>query len=159
MRKRFAKPTSIAEVLGRATARLRIGDRMRRYALWEKWRSIVGSSIADHAEPSRWQGRTLVVRVDHPAWMQELGFLKAQIIKGIRKALPRADVQELRFEVGTLTRGGGAAASPPSPARRPPDDEEIALAERAASEIADPDLREIARRAMLRSFGANTRKR
>jgi hypothetical protein len=159
MRKRCAPPSKIDAILGRSSARLRLGERIRRYRLWQRWRDVVGTAVADHARPARWQGRTLVVRVDHPAWVQELSFLKLQMLEKLREAFPEQAIREIRFEVGELP-AEEAPGEPPAPTPpRPLAEEEVEFIEQAAKEIPDADVREAARRAMQRSFGSEKRRR
>ncbi len=145
---------SIAEILGDTKGRLRISKHIRRYKLWELWPDIVGREIAAHARPARWYGRTLVVRVEHPAWIQELGFLKPQMIEKICSAVPEAKLKDIKYEVGTL---------PPMPqiaseqeARKPCklDEDEKEFIDQASGEISDPEVREAAKKAMNKSFAA-----
>jgi predicted nucleic acid-binding Zn ribbon protein len=156
MRKPLTKPAKIDEILGRTATRLRIADQMRRYKLWERWSGIVGERIAAHARPWRWQGRTLVIRVAHSAWVQELTFLTEQMLQQIRAALPKAKIDQLRYEVGELP-ALPAQATPFAAAPRPITDDEREFIEQAAGEIADPEIREAARKAMCRGFAAKTR--
>ena len=159
MRKRLAKPSKIDAILGRTATRLRLSEKIRHYRLWQRWREIVGAPVADHARPERWQGRTLVVRVDHPAWVQELGFLKPQMMEKLREAFPDPAIKEIRFEVGELPDMGDVGLRPPPPPLRALAGEELEFIEQAAKEIPDPDVREAARRAMKRSFGRPRQKK
>lgn len=144
--------TTAAEILGKAAGRLKIDEGMRLYRLWDLWPGIVGASLADHARPMRWQGRNLVIRVEHPAWMQELGFLKQQIREKIDGAFPEAKIRAIRFEVGELPSPPKGATKAAARKLRELDEDELEYIEQALGEIDDPDTKEAARRAMIRGF-------
>lgn len=150
MRKRFA---SIAEVMGAATRRLGLKARLNRYGIWDQWQRIVGPAIAAHARPSRWQGTALVVRVAHPVWVQELTLLKPQLLEQIRGKLPKATIDDIRFESGEL---------PPLPqeeeraafnaTHRELNDRDREVIAEALRPLKDEELREAARRAMQKGL-------
>jgi len=148
-RKGFA---SIAEILGDAKGRLRIGDNIQRYKIWDLWPDIVGNEVAAHARPARWYGKTLVVRVEHPAWIAELSFLKPQMIEKIRSTVPKASLKDIRYEVGTLPPLPKIADKPKAPICCELDTDEKEFIDQASEEIPDPDIREAAKKAMCKSF-------
>lgn len=147
--KNFATP---AQVLGEGGIGRRIKDGMRLYRVWDLWQEIAGESLARHALPSRWHGRKLIVRVEHAAWVQELGFIKQTIIDRISRALPEMEIKDVRFEVGKLPDAPkGATRAAPSVPRKLTDDE-LEFVEQAAKEIPDEEVREAARSAMKKGF-------
>jgi len=152
MRNRRKGFATAAEVLGRQAGNLRISEGMRLYRLWGLWPEIVGNTLSAHARPSRWQGRNLVVRVEHSAWMQELSFLKHMLKEKIDKIFPDAKVRSIRFEIGPLPEPPkGAARTMPKPARELSADE-LEFIEQALNEIGDDETREAARLAMVKGF-------
>ncbi|MBI4126182.1 MAG: DUF721 domain-containing protein, partial [Deltaproteobacteria bacterium] len=52
------------------------------------------------AEPSKIFGKTLMIRVDHHAWIQELTFMKKDLLTKILAAQPALGISDIRFEVG-----------------------------------------------------------
>jgi hypothetical protein len=157
MKREKTKPRPIGEILGKASRDLRIDENIRRYGLWEKWSNIVGSEIAAHARPHRWQGHVLVVRVEHPAWIQELSYLKPQIMEKIQSAHIQSKLVDMRFEVGTLPKSPEQVLAEEAPILRPLDAEEEELVKRVTAEIDDPDIREAAAKAMRRSMAVKKR--
>ena len=152
MRNRRKGFATAAEVLGRQAGNLRISEGMRLYRLWDLWPGIVGESLAEHARPARWQGRNLVVRVEHSAWMQELSFLKHTLKEKIDEAFPEAKVRGIRFEIGKLPESPkGATKSMPRTARDLSADE-LEFVEQAVGEIGDDETRDAARLAMVKDF-------
>ena len=118
--------------------------------LWEK---AVGPQIARQTEPFRLKDGTLQVRVTTPAWMQQLQFLKEEILEKVNAAAPASEIQALRFFIGPVTL-------PPSPGadgtgQADADENRLGkrdrrLIEERLAEIEDDDLREILRRVMVR---------
>lgn len=147
-RKRFA---SIAEVLGTATRRLGLKARLNRYGIWDQWQRIVGPAIAAHARPSRWQGKVLVVRAEHPAWVQELGLLKPQLLEQLRANLPNATIDDIRFESGELPPLPEEERAAAAQHRELTDRDREVIAE-ALRPLKDEELREAARRAMQKGL-------
>lgn len=151
MRERSGGPSSISEILCETTNKLRMGDKLKRYSLWDRWPEIVGKDIARHARPVRWRGNVLVVRVEHPTWIQELGFLKPEILEKLRGSLKGAPIKDIRFEIGTLPPMEEQGADEKVEQKDLTTDEEEFITQ-ASAEIPDPDIREAALRAMSKSF-------
>ncbi len=152
MKEQKKRPTSIAEILGDSADRLKIRDGIKRYWLWDRWEEIVGESVAEFARPSGWRGKTLIVRVVHPSWMQELNFLKPEMLERIRKISPEAAVKDVRFEVGELPASEKISKAELRQAENKLTEDELEFIDQAARQIHDPELREAARRAMKRCF-------
>ncbi len=154
-RKRFA---TIAEVIGTTAKRLKIADRIERYGLWDRWEGIVGSAIASHARPLRWQGRTLVVRAAHPTWVQELTYLTEQLLERIRSEIPECRLDQIRFEVGEVPKAPPSQRSnAPAPERRNLTNHDRDVIAQALTPLHDDEIREAARRAIEK--GLTTQRR
>ncbi len=149
MRKRFA---SIAEVMGAATKRLGLKARLNRYGIWDQWQRIVGPAIAAHARPSRWQGKVLVVRAAHPAWVQELTLLKPQLLAQIRASLPKATIDDIRFESGELPPLPEEEERAAVTQHRELNERDREVIAEALRPLKDEELREAARRAMQKGL-------
>ncbi len=152
MKSRMKPPTPISEVLGERSKGKDMADKMRRYAIWDRWADLVGSEVAAHARPARWQGKVLIVRVEHPAWIHELGFLKPQMMEKLTMALPNIAIKDIRFEVGQLPPAPNSASERALSPGRELTPDELGSVEQAVGEIGDEETRESARRAMIRSY-------
>jgi hypothetical protein len=152
MKSRTAPPSPISEVLGEDSKNVASADKMRRYAIWDSWAGIVGGEVAAHARPARWQGNVLVVWVEHPTWIQELGFLKPKMMERLASELPKIPIKDIRFEVGELPPLPEPASKESTSQGRDLTDDELSSIEQAVSEIRDEETRESARRAMIRSY-------
>ncbi|MFH1831142.1 MAG: DUF721 domain-containing protein [Pseudomonadota bacterium] len=152
MNKRQKGFSTISEILKDSTNRLGIGNNLYRYKLWDLWADIVGAEIAANARPARWYGNTLVVRAQHPAWIQELGFLKSQMIEKIQSVVPKARLKDIRYEVGSLPPMPKIADKTEATICCELDTDEKEFIDCASNEISDPDIREAAKKAMCKSF-------
>ena len=152
MREKRDRPVALADVLAasRGTAALR--SRMKEWRLLDRWQELFGDSIAAHARPARWEKGTLVVRVEHSGWMQELSFLKHRMTERLQQEFPASGITAIRFELGEL---------PPLPRRlerqlpaptAPLSDDERRFVEQATDRIADAGVKDAARRAMGRGL-------
>jgi predicted nucleic acid-binding Zn ribbon protein len=160
MRARAKRLSSAAEVLGASAGRMGMKDGMRLCRLARRWHEIVGTAVAGHAAPVRVFGKTLLIRVEHPAWMQELGFLKQKIIERVRLESPESGVSGIRFEVGSLDglAGPPRRAMPAGAAPRELSKDDERFIEGAVGEIRDDEIRAAARRAMEASIVSRTKR-
>jgi predicted nucleic acid-binding Zn ribbon protein len=62
-----------------------------------EWPEAVGARIARRARAVSFHQGTLVVEVEGSAWMQELGFLKRQMLRQLECRLGGPHVRRLRF--------------------------------------------------------------
>ena len=151
MRKKGKEPVNIASVLGKSSNALGLEGNIRYYKIWSRWEKIAGKTVAAHARPARIRGQTLIVRVDHSSWMQELSLLTPQIMAKIAEELTGTGPKKIRFELGELPEAPPKDTCVTTPLR-PLNEEEREFIECAANQIADPSIREAAHRAMVRGF-------
>lgn len=66
--------------------------------LFAGWEEIVGPSVADHVQPVRLDGDSLVVTVDHPAWATQVRYLGDDLLDRVAAVtgLARPDRLEVR---------------------------------------------------------------
>jgi predicted nucleic acid-binding Zn ribbon protein len=159
MKRKRTQPISLADVLGGASRRIGFGEKLKHMKLMARWEKIAGSAVARHARPSRLRGRTLIVRVDQPTWMQELTFLKHEIMERIREEFKEGAPSDMKLELGELPPWSSTKEEPERAEMRELDDDEKEFIQVAADEIDDPDIRDAARRAMSAGFGRSGTKK
>lgn len=103
MRKRNKNWTPIRSVIENSLVKMGFKKRVDQYKLWESWDNIVGPAVSRNARPSRWQGNQLVITVRHSSWVQELSYLKSNLINMIKEKIPEINITKIRFEVGDIT--------------------------------------------------------
>ena len=94
---------AVGGVLGRVLHKLGLSREMSGWRAVEAWPELVGPRVARHARAVAFREGTLQVEVEGSAWMQELGYLKRDLVRRINQQLGCEEVRDLRF---TLPRGG-----------------------------------------------------
>lgn len=68
-----------------------------RWKLWAKWPEVVGTTIAQNAEPVAFKNGILFLWVRHSAWMQQLVFMREHIQTTINQKMGQPYVKSIRF--------------------------------------------------------------
>jgi len=68
--------------------------------LWDLWEDAVGEPIAENTRPAAFKGKILIVYVSSSAWMQQLQFLKKDMITKINNVLGEELIEEIKFRIG-----------------------------------------------------------
>ena len=98
--KRKTKLEAISTILSRYFAKDPAAQKkLQQYGLFAIWDSVVGERIAKHAQPARMMDTTLVIRVDHSAWMQELQLLKPDLLRQIHAHINPKLIRDIRLEI------------------------------------------------------------
>ena len=146
----------IGDEVERALGRTGGGEGLALTEITRAWPAAVGPAVARQAWPAR-VGRdgTLHVATTSATWAFELDRLSPQISSRLHDALGEQAPSRLRFRVGPVPEPGAKheAAEPVAPTSPPSaSPESDAEATRLASEIEDPELREIVARAARASL-------
>jgi predicted nucleic acid-binding Zn ribbon protein len=64
------------------------------------WARAVGDAIAANTLPVRLKGNILWVHVDSSVWIQELQFLKNDMLSGLNTLLEKELVGDIKFKIG-----------------------------------------------------------
>ena len=67
---------------------------------FKSWYIIAGQDAAAHSKVKDIEGNTLIIEVDHPAWIQILQMKKKTIIFKIKKEYPQLSITDLRIYLG-----------------------------------------------------------
>lgn len=95
---------SFSSILDAVAQRLGLSAKLVEQRIARDWVEIVGDQIAAHTRPEYVRGRRLSVLVDHSVWMQQLSFLKPDLLRRIRVHTGGETVQDLLFRIGDLSR-------------------------------------------------------
>jgi len=152
-------PLPVGKVLGDLLRRRNLTEPLRIFELQRRWPSLVGAAAAARTWPTSLRQGLLVIHVADSTWVQELTYLKAELLTKIQSALTPEAVTEVRFYV----REGASSPQPELPTG--PDTEsaedptqrplapEVSAAldafENDLDQIQDPDLRRSIRRAFV----------
>ncbi|MBW2731004.1 MAG: DUF721 domain-containing protein [Deltaproteobacteria bacterium] len=117
-----------------------------------KWSTFVGDRIGAHTRPRDLKGGVLTVIVGDSAWLNELSYLRRELIAKVNRGLGRRVVKELRLLSGVLKPSPKGAFSG-APQKRvqtpqsPPDEALVAQVLRELPEGLDPELADVIARA------------
>lgn len=78
----------------------------------DTWRTAVGPQISAQTAPFKFKNNTLFVNVSTPAWMQQLSFMKQEIMDKVNDKWGKKEIKNIYFTIGDI---------PPAPTR-PADD-------------------------------------
>lgn len=137
-----------------ALRRLNLDAKMQGYAAWGVWTKAVGDTIAQQAQPAFMRGGVLFVKCSSSAWMQQLQFMKGKICAQLNQLLGKEVIKDIRFQMGMIDhspRGDSSAKDQEFVL----DDAEQARIDEALSPVQDPEIKEIARRIMIKGASAN----
>lgn len=142
-RPRMRRPAPVADLLSAMLRGTPAEQRLREGRIWLVWDEAVGRQVASHAQPAAFRDGTLTVNVDSAPWMQQLTFLKREIVSKVNARLGFELVKELYFKAGKP--GSAASAKPPAkpaPVKRRTlsDDERNSIAAQSSA-VSDPGLR------------------
>ena len=70
--------------------------------IWELWDDIVGPVIAENARPAAYKGDILLVHVTSSPWMQQLQFLKKDLIGKINAEFGKPLVGDIKLKIGSF---------------------------------------------------------
>lgn len=70
--------------------------------IWSFWEKVVGPVIAENAQPAAFKGNILILHVSSSTWIQQLRFLKKDMIAKINDAIGKEMVLEIKFKIGSL---------------------------------------------------------
>ncbi len=101
IRKKTARPLSIAELIPQVLGNWRSDPKLSLAALNYQWGEIVGRPLARETHPLHLKGNRLTIAVSNPAWANDLQLLQTTLLARIREVIP--EVSEIRFQ----TRSSG----------------------------------------------------
>jgi hypothetical protein len=123
------------------------------YYLSNNWLEICGANIAKHSKPNRIERGILFVNTDSSAWSHNLLMMKTQLLGKIKKSVgeigslrnPDLIIKDIMFFNGTITKKNVQEEKTVEPklAYSPLGEEEKAEIEKKASQLSDPDIRNI----------------
>ncbi|MBM4271105.1 MAG: DUF721 domain-containing protein [Deltaproteobacteria bacterium] len=156
MRKRSqsAKLQHLGDILQTILQKHKIFIRSEETHLSDTWNRAVGPQIAAQTRPARIKKNTLFVNVSTSIWMQQLHFLKEEIMEKYNLQSGREPITNIYFSIGEI--------SPPwakkthqsflSPEYHLLKERDKKLIEKSTASIADEELRNILKRVLMKSI-------
>lgn len=117
------------------------------------WQRAVGPNIAKKTLPLKLTGKTLYVTVATSTWMEELKYLKKDIIKKINNDLKEQTVEEIVFRLGAIAENNTSKNQPSAISHQTSEHQlsqkEIDDIDRMLKPIKDVELKETMKNAMV----------
>ena len=152
MRKKTAHLQRIDEILTRALKKRQVPFRAEDRRLADLWEKAVGPQIAAQSRPGNLRKGVLFVKVSSSVWMQQLHFLKEEII-GKFNVLEKTPIKDIRFSIGQLPSPGKGEGHVPLPlSTHLLKERDKKMMEDCLAPLADQELKELIKRAMLREI-------
>lgn len=101
-RKKNKEFTHLGSLLDNVVSAIRHDADVEMLQIWNLWDSAVGEEIAKNARPAAFKGNMLIVNVTSSPWMQQLQFLKKDIMNKINDAAETDLISEIKFKIGTV---------------------------------------------------------
>jgi predicted nucleic acid-binding Zn ribbon protein len=70
--------------------------------VWDIWQEAVGEVIAANTRPAAFKGNLLIVNATSSSWLQQLRFLKPEILQKVNHVLGNVSVKDIKFKVGPV---------------------------------------------------------
>jgi len=132
---------------------LGVEDGVRLAEMKKNWDDLFNEPLVSHMSPFMLSGGEVILNVDSPVWLQELNFLKEDIIK----KLHHYDVRSVRLRLGRVSTGMKSRFRSQSTTNRESKDKsltakELSYIEETVSQINDNTLKETARKAIQKAL-------
>ncbi len=102
VRNRMQKPAPLGDVLREALKASNIKVDLELLKLWEQWAELVGPDVSQNARPEAIKDGLLLVNVSSAPWMQQLQYLKSDLVEKLNSALGKEAVEDIRFKIGRI---------------------------------------------------------
>lgn len=144
----------IGSLIAPLVRELGIEEAVKFEELKKKWENLFNEPLSLHMCPSRLNNGELLINVDSPLWLQQLSFLKTQIIS----SLASFEIRDVRFRIGKVV-GTRKREDRYLPLARPAlRDDDLQQIESTVSEIDDVAMKGTIKKAMEKSFAAKNTK-
>ena len=144
----------IDEILYRALKKRHVPFRSEDRRLLDVWLKAAGPQIASQSRPENLKRDVLFVKVSSPVWMQQLHFLKGELIEKVNALMEKASVKDIRFSIGQLpsSEGIGEDAAAPPLSTDLLKERDKKMMEACLASLKDEELKDILKRVMTREI-------
>ena len=71
--------------------------------VWDVWDEAVGEVIAANTRPAAFKGNLLIVHTSSSSWLQQLRFLKRDMIQNLNHCMGDALIKDIKFKIGPVS--------------------------------------------------------
>jgi len=155
MRRRFkpAKLQRLDDILQKLLKNHQLPLKLEDRRLRDVWSKAVGPRVAAQTRPDSIRRDVLYIKVANSAWMQQLHFMKQEILEKFTRLHPQEPIRDIFFSIGEISAPAASPENRPfsgiTPALKARDKKMI---ESSLSTVADQELREILKRTMTKEI-------
>lgn len=146
-------PLEVSALLASVFGNKPAGRLLKEIVIWQVWDEVVGPQVARRARPSAIRDGVLTVTVASGPWLQQLTFLKEELIERLNQKVGEALVREIYLKAGNPQRTQ-RPATPDLPPERPLTDGEKEAVVRQTAAIKDEELRSLVAGLLMRHIAA-----
>lgn len=155
MRRKTSRPLLVGDILQDTLKRRHIPIDCRDQEIVTGWEKTVGPAVSQQTRPEKIRNRTLYLKVSSSIWMQQLQFMKAELIEKVNAALGKDAVDNIFFNVGVIE------PAPSKPAKKefrlnekdfPLKPRDKRIIQESLAGIKDPELGKAIERAMRKGI-------
>ncbi len=106
-RKKNLQLEPLANILAAALKKRKITLDRQQSGLNGAWKQAVGPQIAAQAKAESLKNQILLVKVNSSVWLQQLHFLKPDILGKLRPLFSESDLKDIRLSLATAPAPGG----------------------------------------------------
>jgi len=136
------KPKSVHSVLDETLRALGIDAPIKNYSLFGAWKEIVGETIALQTQPRSLRNQILFLDVSHSTWIQQLQFLKPQLLEKLNAFLGKPLIRDIRFKLGKISSPSLPPSQSPVWPKEPLDKGTLDRMDALLGKIEDKEMRE-----------------
>lgn len=153
-RSRPSKPQQLGDILQTVLQKHKIFLSSEEKRLSDTWNRAVGPRIAAQTRPTRIKKNTLFVNVSTSIWMQQLHFLKEEIVEKYNLQSGKESITNIYFSIGEISSPWAKKTHQSffSPEFHLLKERDKELIEKSTASIADEELRNILKRVLMKSI-------
>ena len=123
------------------------------YRILDIWNGAVGPQISANTNPFKFKNNTLFVHVSSPAWMQQLRFMKQEIMDKVNLDWEKEEITNIYFSIGDIHYTPSKTADNPIDfSRYPLKERDKRLIRENLSQIDDEELKDILEKVMRKEI-------
>lgn len=118
------------------------------------WNNAVGPIIAGNTRVHKIKGDTLFIKVSTSTWMQQLQFMKHEILEKIKSSMGNQTINNIYFSIGDIhaTVPKKEQQVPPGDNQHIIKDRDKKIIEKSIESLGDEELRTILKRVMTKEI-------
>ncbi len=137
---------SLGDILFPLLKRRGLSYKIEENKLFKLWPDAVGEKISQQTKPDALRNATLFVKTTSPIWIQQLHFMKDEIMMRLNNICGKNIVKEIRFSIGYIAEDNVPSSTKNNQAFLQDRDKKMIAA--CTKSLSDPELASIFRRVM-----------